>query len=144
MAATCPPWPYPGSATRSSAATRSPKASTNTCPSRSTSASWQPWRGWRPLRAAEGRRRARTTSNVAFEGLCPLAPEDLHDRPQRVGLGGQLVRPVALHAREAQGQTRRIARRLLQVAEGDLDHDLGPDVHDVAGAAGLQGQQRLR
>ena len=50
-----------------------------------------------------------------------------------VGVGRRLVRAVAADAGEAQGDAARVAGRGLHAVEGDLDDELGPDVHDVAG-----------
>ena len=63
---------------------------------------------------------------------------------QRVRLVGALVRPVAQHAGEAQGDAAGVARGALDAVEGDLDHELGPDAHDPAVVGLRQRQQVLR
>src|SRR5207247_2546460 len=69
---------------------------------------------------------------------------DRADRGDRVGLGGVLVRAVALDAGEAQRDAARVAPAPLHPVEGDLDDELGTDVDGVAVAARLQPEELLR
>src|SRR6266403_2313447 len=52
-----------------------------------------------------------------------------------------LVRAVAYDAREAQRQATRIGGARLEAVERDLHDELGPDVHHVSGASGLELEQ---
>src|SRR5260221_699044 len=54
---------------------------------------------------------------------------DAAHRVDGIGLLGPLVGPVALYAREAQGEPAGILRAFLEVVESDLDHQLRPDMH---------------
>ena len=56
----------------------------------------------------------------------------LPDRLHRVRLFDALVVAIALHAREAQRESARIARARLQIAERDLDDELRSHVHGPA------------
>src|SRR5690242_10602830 len=69
---------------------------------------------------------------------------DREDGRERVGFLRPLVRPVPLHAGEAQGDAARVAGAALDAVEGDLDDELGTDVDVVAVARGLQLQQVSR
>src|SRR4051812_43079652 len=67
---------------------------------------------------------------------------DRADGLDAVGLVGGLVVAVANEPRVAQREAARVLRRALDVVEGDLHHQLGADVDDVAVATGLSGHQR--
>ena len=60
------------------------------------------------------------------------------DRRDRVGVGGGLVGPVALHAREAEREAARILRTRLHVVERDLGDDFRPNVDGVRVAPNLE------
>src|ERR1700753_1144640 len=65
-------------------------------------------------------------------------------RPYRVygvGFRRRLVRAVAQHAREAQGDAARVARAALHAVEGDLDDLLRADVDGPVVAALLEFQE---
>src|ERR1700712_3589194 len=65
-------------------------------------------------------------------------------RLQQVGLCRWLVVAVPQHPGEPEGHPAGVAGGALDAVEGDLDHLLGADVHDVAGAGGLQAEEALR
>src|SRR5689334_23073595 len=60
------------------------------------------------------------------------------NRRDRIGLGRALVRPVPLHAREAQRKTAGILRARLDLVERDLGDHLRPQVHRVVVAPDLE------
>ena len=62
---------------------------------------------------------------------------------ERVRLGRVLVRPVALHAREAERDAARVALRGVHAVERDLDHQLGADEDRDPTLADLARQQLL-
>ena len=72
-----------------------------------------------------------------------VAVVDRADGFERVRLVGALVGPVPKDAREPQRHAARVARAALDAVEGDLDHELRPDVHAVRRAARLQLEQAL-
>src|SRR5579862_4009510 len=56
----------------------------------------------------------------------------------RIRLRRTLVLAIAFHPREAQCEPAGVARARLQVAECDLDHDLGPDINGGGVAMSLE------
>src|SRR5438046_5347660 len=73
-----------------------------------------------------------------------LAAMQFPHRVDGVGVFGLLILPISYHAREAQCQTTRIMRAVLQAVECDLDDELGTHVDRDPFAVGLDRLQLLR
>ena len=68
---------------------------------------------------------------------------DRPDHRDRVRLVGVFVGSVALDPSEAEGDASRVPPARLDPVEGDLNHELRPDEHDVPLATSLQLEQTL-
>src|SRR6185503_18510801 len=95
---------------------------------------------WRWSAGAAGRCSPATCRGFSRD---PLLVDGAHGI-DGIGVLGPLVRAIALHAREAQREAARVLRALLDVAELDLDHQLGAQLHDPVVAAGLASEELAR
>src|SRR5436309_13527244 len=67
-------------------------------------------------------------TRACFSLVIPASLQNPPNRLDRIRLGRRLVLAVALDAGEAEGHAAGVLRALLDVAEGDLDDQLGTDV----------------
>src|SRR4051794_2685549 len=93
---------------------------------------------------------ARMLSGVRHRGYLATVSDTLHMggegryRRKRIGFAGALVRPIALHSREAERHPAGILRAGLDLVERDLHDELRPHVDGVVVAPDLELEELLR
>ena len=88
----------------------------------------------------------RNPASLPARGSAPISDLSREQRSHGfdgVRLSRGLIRTIAFDARKPQGKAGGVAGARLQLVEGDLDHLLGSNRHQVAFSTDLSGQELL-